>query len=274
MNAISLGPLTLATGPVVLLLTWLLAQWAGGRGLTPPQRATFERSMLLGLLLALLAARGGHVLQHLGEHLAAPGSIFDIRDGGWFAPAGVLTLILWGAWQASTARVPRAAVWRAVLVGLPLWLGVQAALHLSDLSARRTPLPTVDLVSLDGVQVSTPSAVVKGRPSVVMLWTSWCGICRAEMPRLIQAAIDHPDVRFVFVNQGEAPWQVRHHLTTLPAAPASFWLDPASALGPALGSPGVPTTVFVDAQGHRVDQHVGRLSEAALQIRLRRLQAR
>jgi thiol:disulfide interchange protein len=46
------------------------------------------------------------------------------------------------------------------------------------------------------------------------------------------------------------------------------------ALGPALGSRGLPTTVFHDAQGRRVDAHMGVLNAAALQARLRRLQDR
>ena len=43
----------------------------------------------------------------------------------------------------------------------------------------------------------------KGKPFVINLWASWCPPCRREMPALIAAAKAHPEVRFVFANQGE-----------------------------------------------------------------------
>ena len=46
------------------------------------------------------------------------------------------------------------------------------------------------------------------------------------------------------------------------------WLDAASQAGPAFGSRGLPTTLFFDAQGRRVDAHFGVLNAAALQARL------
>jgi thioredoxin-like negative regulator of GroEL len=45
-------------------------------------------------------------------------------------------------------------------------------------------------------------------------------------------------------------------------------LDPQSRLAPALGSGGLPTTVFFDRQGRRVDAHMGALNAAALAAKL------
>ena len=50
-------------------------------------------------------------------------------------------------------------------------------------------------------------------------------------------------------------------------------LDPGSRLGPAVGSPGLPTTLFYDAQGRQVDAHFGVLNAAALESRVRALRA-
>ena len=50
-------------------------------------------------------------------------------------------------------------------------------------------------------------------------------------------------------------------------------LDAGSKLGPAIGSRGLPTTVFYDARGRQVDAHVGVLNAAALESRLRALRA-
>jgi len=43
-------------------------------------------------------------------------------------------------------------------------------------------------------------------------------------------------------------------------------------LGPALGSRGLPTTIFYDANGRLVDAHMGVLNAVALNIALRKIQ--
>ncbi|MGA8393856.1 MAG: TlpA family protein disulfide reductase, partial [Burkholderiaceae bacterium] len=48
-------------------------------------------------------------------------------------------------------------------------------------------------------------------------------------------------------------------------------LDPASSLGRAIGSSGLPTTLFLDPQGRRVDAHFGVLSAASLKARVEAL---
>jgi thiol-disulfide isomerase/thioredoxin len=116
----------------------------------------------------------------------------------------------------------------------------------------------------------TLAGLLDGRPLVVNLWATWCGPCRAEMPVLAQAQAQRPDVRFVFVNQGERPEQVQRYLAAERLALKDVWLDIGSALGPALGSSGLPTTVFFDAQGRQVDAHLGLMNAASLQARLQR----
>jgi len=51
-------------------------------------------------------------------------------------------------------------------------------------------------------------------------------------------------------------------------------LDPGSKLDPAVGSRGLPTTLFYDVEGRLVDAHFGVLNAAALEVRLRQLRAR
>jgi hypothetical protein len=75
-------------------------------------------------------------------------------------------------------------------------------------------------------------------------------------------------VRFLFVNQGENEATVRRYLASLPYTVENVLRDEHSALGPAVGSPGLPTTVFYDARGRQVDAHFGVLNAAALESRL------
>ena len=78
-------------------------------------------------------------------------------------------------------------------------------------------------------------------------------------------------VGFLFVNQGESDSAVRAYLTDQALPLHDVLLDPASKLGPAVGSRGLPTTLFYDAQGRQVDAHFGVLNAAALESRLRAL---
>jgi thiol-disulfide isomerase/thioredoxin len=109
---------------------------------------------------------------------------------------------------------------------------------------------------------------------VLNLWATWCGPCRRDMPMLAAAQARHPGVAFVFVNQGESADTVRRHLATEGLALDRVLLDRPSALGPALGSGGLPTTVFFDAQGRHAGAHMGLLNRAALDARVHALQAR
>lgn len=80
-------------------------------------------------------------------------------------------------------------------------------------------------------------------------------------------------VGFLFVNQGESEGAVRAYLTDQDLPLREVLLDAGSTLGPAVGSRGLPTTLFYDAGGRQIDAHVGVLSAAALESRLRRLRA-
>ena len=106
---------------------------------------------------------------------------------------------------------------------------------------------------------------------VVSLWASWCGPCRVELPVLAAAQRAHPDVAFVFVNQGEAPDVARAFLDAQGLSLDTVWLDPGSRLGPSMGSRGLPTTLFVDARGRVRHVHLGVINEAGLTARLRTL---
>jgi hypothetical protein len=64
---------------------------------------------------------------------------------------------------------------------------------------------------------------------------------------------------------------VRAYLRREGLAAEGLWLDEGKALAAAVGSHGLPTTLFFDAQGRRVDAHLGALNAAALQVRLQRL---
>ena len=106
-------------------------------------------------------------------------------------------------------------------------------------------------------------ATLKGRPYVINLWADWCPPCRREMPLLADAARKHPNVAFLFINQGDLP----NIATKLPAQngidPATIVLDEAARLSAAYGG-ALPSTIFVGPAGDVRSVHAGEISRAAL----------
>jgi thiol-disulfide isomerase/thioredoxin len=141
----------------------------------------------------------------------------------------------------------------------------------ADAKPSQQQVPDVRLAELNGARTLPLAQLIAGKPAVVNLWASWCGPCRVEMPTLAAAQQRVPDVMFVFVNQGESAATVTTYLQRSGLPLTQVWLDPASQLGPATGSRGLPTTLFFDAKGQRVGAHFGILNAAALQVQLDRL---
>lgn len=289
MMSISLGPLALPVAPLVMLASVALAGWVAGTtlrhraaasGLAPgadagsavpstaPTAEAASNTVWLAAAAAGLAARTVHLLLHLQAYAATPLAALDLRDGGWHAPTAWAVAgawLLWRAWRTPPLRQPLAA---AAAAGLALWLGLHAALGTTS----RPPMPAVALSPL--AQPGTPGSLAQaaaGRPVVVNLWATWCAPCRQEMPIFAAAQAQHADIGFIFVNQGESAATVRAYLAREQLPLRELWLDPASALGPAVGSTGLPTTLFYNAAGDLVDAHFGVLNAAALQSRLRAL---
>jgi thiol-disulfide isomerase/thioredoxin len=111
-----------------------------------------------------------------------------------------------------------------------------------------------------------------GRPTVVNLWASWCGPCRAEAP-ILRAAIDaHPEVAFLGVDHqdrredGEA-FLAEERLEF----PTVF--DLPGDVSRAIDARGMPTTAFFDHTGRLVAVHTGVLTEQLLAQRLADLEA-
>ena len=78
-------------------------------------------------------------------------------------------------------------------------------------------------------------------------------------------------VDFIFINQGESAEAVQAYLRQQGLVLREVWLDTPARLGPAIGSPGLPTTLFYSASGELVARHFGVLNAVALEARLREL---
>jgi thiol-disulfide isomerase/thioredoxin len=101
------------------------------------------------------------------------------------------------------------------------------------------------------------------RPTLVNIFASWCGPCRAEMPLLLEARDANPDVAFLGIDHldrfedGEAfVDELGIDFTTI------HDLDGDVAF--AVGGRGMPTTVVFGRDGQLVARYVGELNAANL----------
>ncbi|WP_341889590.1 TlpA disulfide reductase family protein [Variovorax sp. YR752] len=264
MLTIPIGPLALPVAPLLLLVAVGAASWVASRLAGPGRAHDAGNAVFHATLIGLLAARIVHLVVHGAAYAASPWSAIDLRDGGWYAPAGLLAGALWLAWRG----------WKLLALRRPLALGLLAgtlawtAGTLATQSTRTSTLPDIALNDFATGSATTLARAAAGRPAVVNLWASWCGPCRAEMPVLAAAQQRQADVAILFANQGESAGTVRAYLAGEQLMLRDVLLDERSALGPAVGSRGLPTTLFYDARGRLVDAHVGVLNAAALQARL------
>ena len=277
MLSISLGPIALPVAPVLLLLAVWIASWTATRLAARQARgaefsgtaAAAGQAVFVAAVIGLLAARLAHLASNAGPYLASPGSMLDLRDGGWHPIAGGIVgaaWLAWRGWQMPQCRRPLAV---ADLAGLLVWSAGSLLTGARDSAA----MPTTVLETLEGSRPLDLRTAAAGRPVVVNLWASWCGPCRQEMPTLAAAQQREDKVGILFVNQGESQAAVRAYLSSLGLPLRDVLLDPGSQLGPAVGSRGLPTTLFYDARGTLIDAHFGVLNAPALESRLRALRA-
>lgn len=304
MMTISIGPLALPVAPLLAFLALMLTTWAVRRFSPQEDREAADAAVWWAAAVGLLAARVVHVVLHWSDYAPQPGDMLDIRDGGFVSLAGVAAGLGFLVWRLRGREVAsRRPVVVTALVGVSLWALAGQSLqgwkptpgqNLAEIRVMLQPLapdatlgPHTDARPPSDAVPAVPSggppapaltlreiqALAGGKPVVLNLWASWCGPCRAEMPLLARAQQAHPELLFVLVNQGETEAVIRDFAQRERLTLSGFWRDPASALGPALGSSGLPTTVVFDAQGQRVKAHLGVLTEAGLRVMLRPLRS-
>lgn len=222
------------------------------------------------ILLGLVAARLAFVWQWRSLYLQAPWSALDIRDGGWEAAAGFAVAVLYGMSRVKRQPPLRKPLVGAALATLAIWGAGELAL-MTWPGGSSQPLPQLSLPAIDGNSIALSSFV--GKPTVVNLWATWCPPCRREMPLLQQAQAAHPEINFVFVNQGETQDQVVRYLKGQGMTLRNVLIDATRSTGAAFNEAAMPTTLFFDTQGRLASSRIGALSEATLAQRMDALQS-
>lgn len=107
------------------------------------------------------------------------------------------------------------------------------------------------------------AATFAGRPLVINFWASWCAPCRTEMPLLDAAAVTHPTVAFLFVDERDDAAAARRFLDGL-GIHSPIASDADGSAGAAFGVQGLPTTVFIRPEGTIEATWVGQLDSGVL----------
>jgi thiol-disulfide isomerase/thioredoxin len=266
---LNIGPLALSTA-LLALLFGVIAALAVAGFLAKRGYADAGNSLYMALGIGLLSARAAYVVGWWPQYVQQPSSMLNIRDGGFDPMAGALGLVVAAlliGWRRPPLRRPLAA---GVAVGIAAW--AFAGLVAYKLTATTHPgLPALLLSDLDGREV--PLEKLRGQPTVINLWATWCGPCRREMPVLAEAQRTMPQIRFVFADQGESAAAVKHFLQVQRLTLDHVLIDGNLQLSNHYNVRGYPTTLFLDADGRLRDMHIGELSRATLAERLQRIRA-
>lgn len=257
MNTITLGPLVFSAERAALvagvLLLLVAGEWLGRR-----VDRRFGPWVMATMAAALAGARAGYVLGHTSTFAAEPWRALTIWDGGlawpWAAPPAALATIL--------------VLHRPKLIGIAaavLAICVSLTAGLVQLGGRVAPkpLPVLSLQTLDGGVIQLTETA--GRPTVINLWATWCPPCQRELPMLALAAREHPEVRFIFADQGEPGPKVREHLARMGLSLPLVALDTDQALAKHYRAAGLPATLLVRRDGRLVAAHLGQISRDTLE---------
>lgn len=258
MNAVAIGPLVFAPdrfAAILAIAAFLLASEILARKID----GRFSAWAWGSIVVFIVGARFGHVLQHLDSFLVEPMRIFYMWQGGFAIGIGIAVVLAYTLFRFR--RELRLALWTA----LPGATAVYAGFFVLQLTAGTpaTPLPAGDTYRTMLGEPFNPGELA-GRPTVINLWATWCPPCRREMPMMADVAATTDDVTFVFVNQGEAREIIQRYLTAEKLNLEHVVLDGFGAFGRHYEVPGLPATLFIGSDGILHSVHMGEISREGL----------
>jgi thiol-disulfide isomerase/thioredoxin len=169
----------------------------------------------------------------------------------------------------------------AVLLSLSVF--AQAAPSSAQTSAAENPLLGASLPELTVHDLAAKPAKLsqfKGKATVITFWATWCSPCLKEMPAFHKLVEQYQgELQVLAVAMLDTPEDVLSFVKKNPAYKFTWLLDPEgenenSALTQAFGIAGLPTNVFVNAEGKVVDYWRGLESTEALSKKIQGLMAK
>ena len=108
---------------------------------------------------------------------------------------------------------------------------------------------------------------LRGKPTIINFWATWCVSCLAELPDLkaVQQEIGTEGLNIIAINAGEDSSAAKRFLKELDAPAFRVGMDPTLVVADAYGVFGLPQSVFVDADGVVRAVYTGQLSKELMQ---------
>ena len=123
--------------------------------------------------------------------------------------------------------------------------------------------PDFSLPTLDGETITLSAG--RGKPTLINFWASWCPPCRQELPALQAAYETYGDkINFIAVDVKEDQATVSDFAQQLDLTFPIVLDSSGSVSNLDYRVSGLPTTIFLDANGVIVQRHVGPLDEALI----------
>ncbi len=110
---------------------------------------------------------------------------------------------------------------------------------------------------------TTLGALMDGRPTLLVVWATWCQPCRKELPEIQQFARANPGIRVVTVNLGDERESVTAFLDEFNVDLATV-IDTEGRLTSATKVASVPSLAMLAATGEVVARHTGELEADTL----------
>ena len=130
------------------------------------------------------------------------------------------------------------------------------------------PLLAPDFTVYDSAGNAVQLSDFFGKPIVLNFWASWCGPCRSEMPDFdAKYAEIGEDVHFLMINLTEGRETIETANAFIQQQGYSFpiYYDTTAMAAMTYGAYSIPTSYFINAQGHVVARAVGAINAATLQ---------
>ena len=135
--------------------------------------------------------------------------------------------------------------------------------------------PNVTLLDASGKEVQLQSLV--GKPIILNFWASWCPPCKQEMPDFEAAYKKYgSDIQFMMVNMTDGG---RETIATAEKYIASqgysfpVYFDTKQEAAIEYGVSAIPTTYFINAQGHIIAYAAGAITAQHLEQGISMMQA-
>lgn len=108
-----------------------------------------------------------------------------------------------------------------------------------------------------------------GKPIVLNFWASWCGPCKMEMPDFNDKYLEMgEEIHFLMINMTDGYRETVDIASTFIQAQGytfPVYYDTAGNASMTYGVYSLPTTFFIDAEGHAIAQAVGAIDAETLQ---------